>query len=53
MIFSNQSIITKKLINMKESNTVKDNKGKRSAEARQKMVAGQITSRGIKNTGCT
>jgi len=51
MIFSNQNIITKKLINMKESHHIRDNIGKRYTAAREKMVASQIASRGIKNTG--
>jgi len=51
MIFSNQDIITKILINMKESSHIRDNTGKRYAIAREKMVAGQIASRGIKNKG--
>ncbi len=36
---------------MKDNNTVRDNREKRSAAAREKMVAGQIASRGIENTG--
>lgn len=51
MIFSNQSIIAKKLINMKEGSPIRNNIGKRYAMARENMVADQIASRGIKNTG--
>ncbi len=51
MIFSNQGIITKILINMKETRSIRSTIDKRYGPAREKMVSGQIASRGIKNTG--